>query len=129
MTTFIIVLIIIVCVLLVLVVLAQDSKGTGLTGNIGSASQIMGTRRATDWIEKATWGFVIALFVFSLGVNATIDKNVGENFTSPNIEKARNEATPGGLNLPEVTDDAASDAIESTETEDLLLDVESDSAQ
>jgi preprotein translocase subunit SecG len=129
MTTFIIVLIIIVCVLLILLVLAQDSKGSGLTGNIGSASQIMGTRRTTDWIEKATWGFIIALFVFSLGVNATIDKNAGANFTSPNIEKARNEATPGGLSLPEASEDEASDAIESTETDDLLPAVETDSVQ
>ncbi len=132
MTTFIIVLIVIVCVLLVLLVLAQDSKGSGLTGNIGTASQIMGTRRTTDWIEKATWGFVVALFVFSLGVNATIEQNVGENFTSPNIEKARSEGTPStGLNLPEVSEDEnADDAIESTETDDLLPAVEeTDSAQ
>ena len=130
MTTFIIVLIIIVSVLLVLLVLAQDSKGGGLTGNVGAASQIMGTRRATDWIEKATWGFVIALFVFSLGVNATIDKNVGENFTSPNIERAKSEGAPAsGLNLPEVSEDENADAIESTETDDLLPAVENDSVQ
>ncbi|MBT28978.1 MAG: preprotein translocase subunit SecG [Thalassobius sp.] len=130
MAAFIIGIIIFVCIILVLLILAQDSKGSGLTGNIGAASQIMGTRRTTDWIEKATWGFLVALFVLSLGVNASIEKTSGPNFTSPNIEKAKSEAIPStGLELPESSDEN-SDAIESTDTED-LLDVEesSDSIQ
>ncbi|WP_020533391.1 preprotein translocase subunit SecG [Flexithrix dorotheae] len=95
MTTFIIILILFVAILLVLLVLAQDSKGSGLTGNIGSASQIMGTRRTMDWIEKATWTLVSLFFVLCLGVAATIDKGQSpEGFTSPNIEKAKEEASP-----------------------------------
>ena len=131
MTAFIIGLIIFVCILLVLLILAQDSKGSGLTGNIGAASQIMGTRRTTDWIEKATWGFLVALFVLSLGVNASIEKGTNSNFTSPNIEKAKSEAIPStGLGLPEVSEDEDAEAIESTDTDDLLpLEESGDSIQ
>ena len=60
------ILIITVCVLLILVVLVQNSKGGGLASNFSSNNQVMGVRRTSDVLEKATWGFAIALFVFSL---------------------------------------------------------------
>ena len=46
--------IIIVCILLILVVLVQNSKGGGISSNFSAANQIMGARRGTDFIEKAT---------------------------------------------------------------------------
>ena len=58
--------IIIVCVLLILVVLVQNSKGGGISSNFSAANQIMGARRGTDFIEKATWTLAILLLVFSL---------------------------------------------------------------
>lgn len=66
---FVVFLIVLVCVLLVVVILAQNSKGGGLTAGMGGASQIMGARRTTDWIEKATWGLAGALLVFSLSMH------------------------------------------------------------
>ena len=65
-----IVLIFIVCVLLVLVVLVQNSKGGGLASNFQSSNQIMGVRKTTDFLEKATWTLVAALVVFSIAVVA-----------------------------------------------------------
>jgi preprotein translocase subunit SecG len=60
------ILIIIVCVLLILIILVQNSKGGGLSSSFASNNQIMGVRRTADFLEKTTWGFVIALFALSL---------------------------------------------------------------
>ena len=57
---------IIACVLLILVVLIQDSKGGGLSSSFGGSNQILGVRRTTDFLEKATWVLAIALLVLSL---------------------------------------------------------------
>jgi preprotein translocase subunit SecG len=60
------VLVIIVCVLLVLVILVQNSKGGGIQSQFGAATQIMGVKRGTEFIEKATWGLAITLIVLSV---------------------------------------------------------------
>jgi preprotein translocase subunit SecG len=60
------ILIIIVCALLILIVLVQNSKGGGLSSSFASNNQIMGVRKTADFLEKATWGFAITLFVLSL---------------------------------------------------------------
>ena len=57
---------IIVCVLLVLVILVQNSKGGGIQSQFGAATQIMGVKRGTEFIEKATWGLAIALILLSV---------------------------------------------------------------
>ncbi len=60
------VLIILVCILLILVVLIQNSKGGGIQSQFGAATQIMGVKRGTEFIEKATWGLAITLIVLSV---------------------------------------------------------------
>ena len=45
---------ILVCILLVLVILVQNSKGGGIQSQFGAATQIMGVKRGTEFIEKAT---------------------------------------------------------------------------
>lgn len=69
MITFLTVLIIIVCVLLTLIVLIQNSKGGGLTSGLAGNAQLMGVRKTTDFLEKATWTLAIALVVLSLLIN------------------------------------------------------------
>ena len=66
MYTLITVVIIIVCILLVLIVLVQNSKGGGLASNFQSAGQVMGVRKTTDFLEKATWGLAGALLFLSI---------------------------------------------------------------
>ncbi len=70
MYNFIIVIIFIVCILLVLIVLVQNSKGGGLTSSFSSSNQVMGVRRTTDFLEKATWFLAIALVVLTIGATA-----------------------------------------------------------
>lgn len=57
---------ILVCTLLVLVILVQNSKGGGIQSQFGAATQIMGVRRGTEFIEKATWGLAISLIALSI---------------------------------------------------------------
>lgn len=59
------VILIIICALLLMgVVLIQNAKGGGLASNVGISTQMLGgVKRATDGIEKLTWGLMIALFV------------------------------------------------------------------
>jgi len=67
MYVFLTILIIAVCVLLIFAVLIQNPKGGGLSAAFGGmGNQVMGARRATDFIEKATWTLVMSLLVLSL---------------------------------------------------------------
>jgi preprotein translocase subunit SecG len=74
MYTLITVLIFIVCVLLVLIVLVQNSKGGGLASNFQSSNQIMGVRKTTDFLEKATWVLAGSLLVLSIMGSAFIPR-------------------------------------------------------
>ncbi len=57
---------IIVSVFMIIIVLVQRSKGGGLNQSFASQTQIMGVRKSTDFVEKATWTLAALLFVFSL---------------------------------------------------------------
>ncbi len=68
------VLILITCILLILIVLVQNSKGGGLASNFASSNQVLGARKTTDFLEKATWTLAIALLAFSLLASLTIQR-------------------------------------------------------
>lgn len=59
-------LIVLASLLMVGIVLIQESKGGGLASNFSSSNAIMGVRKTTDVIEKATWGLAIAMVVLSV---------------------------------------------------------------
>jgi len=86
MGTIISVLILIIAILLILVVLVQNPKG-GLASNFSSSNQVMGVRKTTDFIEKATWTLAIALVVLSV-VSATFNEN-----TTVSVEPTESELT------------------------------------
>ena len=73
------VLILIACVLLTLIVLVQNSKGGGLAANFSASAQIMGVRKTTDFLEKATWTLAISLLVLSLLASASVPRGSAEN--------------------------------------------------
>ena len=66
MYTLFLILIILAAVLMIGIVLIQESKGGGLASNFSSSNQIMGVRKTTDFIEKATWGLAVAMVVLSV---------------------------------------------------------------
>ena len=57
MYTLFVILIVIAALLMIGVVLIQESKGGGLSSNFSSSNAIMGVRKTTDFVEKATWGW------------------------------------------------------------------------
>ena|ERR1700722_2827219 len=102
---------VIVCILLILVVLIQDSKGGGLSSSFGGSNQILGVRRTTDFLEKATWVLAIALLVFSLassffastpssgaGVSTTKDKAADINL--PQQQQQSKPSAPATSGTP-----------------------------
>ena len=74
MYTLITVLLFVVCILLILIVLVQNSKGGGLASNFQASNQIMGVRKTTDFLEKATWGLAGALLFLSIVGTAFISR-------------------------------------------------------
>ena len=66
MYTLIIILTVLVSLLLIVVVLVQKSKGGGLSSSFAGSNQIMGVRRTSDFIEKATWTLAGIIGVLSI---------------------------------------------------------------
>jgi preprotein translocase subunit SecG len=87
-------------ILLVLVVLAQNSKGGGLSSQFGGsgASNLIGVKKTGDVLERLTWGFAIAIIVFSLATNLTTPNTAAP--TDEIMERAKEQqATPVVPNL------------------------------
>ena len=74
MYVFISILILIAAILLILIVLIQNSKGGGLAAGFSSSNQIMGVRKTTDFLEKATWTLAGTVVVLSIVITAFIPK-------------------------------------------------------
>jgi preprotein translocase subunit SecG len=82
-------LILAVCILLVLVVLVQNSKGGGLAANFTGSQQVMGVRRTTDFLEKATW--TLAAIVLALSFVSTASIHSGSDAVEESAIKAQVE--------------------------------------
>ena len=107
MYTLITVLIFIVCVLLVLIVLVQNSKGGGLASNFQSSNQIMGVRKTTDFLEKATWVLAGALLVLSVMGSAFIPRDEIMQERSRVQDQIENAVDPSQVpNFPTTVPDA-----------------------
>ncbi len=91
------VLIFIVCLLLVLIVLVQNSKGGGLAANFSSSNQVMGVRKTTDFLEKATWTLAGALLFLCVLAAAFIPREVGGTNQSMMQEQIDNAADPSAV--------------------------------
>lgn len=64
-----IVIVTIVAILMCFIVLIQNSKGGGLSAGFSSSNNIMGVRKTTDFIEKATWGLAATMVVLSIAAS------------------------------------------------------------
>lgn len=91
------ILIVIASVLLTLLVLVQNSKGGGLSAGFSSSNQIMGVRKTTDFLEKATWGLVVFVVVLSVATVAFQPKEQagGEQSEISDQAKQAKQAEPG----------------------------------
>lgn len=98
MYTLIIVLILIASVLMCGIVLIQESKGGGLASSFSTSNQIMGVRKTTDFLEKATWTLACAMVVLSVVSSAFITKTTIEEVPIQ-ITTPANQSTDAG-NIP-----------------------------
>ena len=61
-----VILMVIAALLMCFIVLIQNSKGGGLASGFSSSNAIMGVRKTTDFLEKATWGLAAFMVVMSI---------------------------------------------------------------
>tara|TARA_B100001113_G_scaffold330857_1_gene306781 strand:- start:501 stop:824 length:324 start_codon:yes stop_codon:yes gene_type:complete len=97
------ILIIITSILLVLIVLVQNPKGGGLSSSFGggAGNQIMGAKKTTDFLEKATWTLAIILISLSLLSNFAIPRQGDEeNIEIKAQEQIDNAVIPNLPNSP-----------------------------
>jgi len=110
MYTLVTVLIFIVCILMVLIVLVQNSKGGGLSSSFSSSNQVMGVKKTTDFLEKATWYLAGGLLFLCVAATAFIPREVEKrsaieeqienvvdpaqvpNFQNPSLDESEAEA-------------------------------------
>lgn len=111
------ILIVIASVLLTLLVLVQNSKGGGLAAGFQSSNQVMGVRKTTDFLEKATWGlvaFVLVASIVAVGFHKT-EVSANNSEIQQQYKEAQKQmpttATPGfGETAPETTEPAPAPA-------------------
>lgn len=80
------ILIIVGCVGIILFILVQNPKGGGLNTEFGSAVQLGGAKRATDILEKGTWGLAAAIAIFCLFMSVGT-RNTGVVNTDDQVEE------------------------------------------
>jgi len=87
---------------MLLVVLVQDPKGGGLGGAFGgvSSNTLGGAKNAADFLEKTTWGLIIALLIFSLLSATVIDNNIsGTKGPNKQLEQSIDDFDPSNFDI------------------------------
>ena len=110
MYAFLTILILLASLLLIGVVLIQKSKGGGLASNFSSSNQIMGVRKTTDFVEKATWTLAIVICVLSIISSFLAPQNLVQGRQSRVVtqQAPQQQATP--FATPEAAPAAAADS-------------------
>lgn len=96
MYTLFVVLIVLAALLMIGIVLIQESKGGGLASNFSSSNQIMGVRKTTDFVEKATWGLAGAMVLFSV-ICAYVAPNAANESVIENMATKTEQTNPNTL--------------------------------
>ena len=110
MYVFISILILICAVVLVLIVLVQNSKGGGLASGFSSSNQVLGVRKTTDFLEKATWTLAGSLILLCIVLTAFIPRGaaVSSSEVLDNISAPINTLAPDfGTAQPEAQPNTA----------------------
>ena len=95
-----VILMVIAALLMCFIVLIQNSKGGGLASGFSSSNAIMGVRKTTDFLEKATWGLAIFMVVMSIATayvvprsavvkDAVLEQAQKEQQTNPQVRLRR----------------------------------------
>lgn len=89
-------LIVLAGILMCFIVLIQNSKGGGLAAGFASSNQIMGVRKTTDVLEKATWGLAIFMVVLSVASAYALPGSGSDSNLQKEL-KNENKANPQGM--------------------------------
>ena len=93
-----VILMVIAALLMCFIVLIQNSKGGGLASGFSSSNAIMGVRKTTDFLEKATWGLAIFMVVVSVATAYVIPTT--SEASSVIMDQAVKEQKTNPLNAP-----------------------------
>ena len=98
MYTLFVILIVIAAIMMIAIVLIQESKGGGLSTGFAGGNAVLGVRKTTDFIEKATWPLAGAMVVLSVICAYVAPTALSEQSV---IEKAATEqSATNPTNLP-----------------------------
>ena len=100
-----VILMVIAAILMCFIVLIQNSKGGGLA----SGFQIMGVRKTTDFLEKATWGLAAFMVVMSIATAYVVPTSSSKT-QDVIMEQAQQEEQTNPYNLPVGTTAPKTDA-------------------
>lgn len=118
--TVIVILIVIAAILMCAIVFVQESKGGGLASGFAENNSLLGVRKTTDFIEKATWtlaGAMVVLSVITVFVLPKASENAGSVMENQSaVEQAVNPNNMPGVPQTSATQDATP-AEESAATE------------
>ena len=95
---FFIILMVITAILMCLIVLIQNSKGGGLASGFSSSNAIMGVRKTTDFLEKATWTLAAIMVALSIATAYVLPHGTSEA-TDALMEQAQKEAATNPYNM------------------------------
>lgn len=99
---------VIAALLMCFIVLIQNSKGGGLASGFSSTNAIMGVRKTTDFLEKATWG--LAAFIVVMSIATAYVMPTSSVAKDALIEQAQQEEKTNPYNLPAGTAAPKADA-------------------
>ena len=107
MYTILAILILIASILLIGVILIQKSKGGGLAANVSGYNSMLGVRKTTDFIEKATW--TLAAIICALSIASAFVSSPSIVTGAPQITKLPTSETQAP-NFGTQTEEAAQPA-------------------
>lgn len=119
MQTVLVVLTVLVSVLLIIIVLIQKSKGGGLSSSFAGSNQIMGVRRTTDFIEKATWTLAIVIMVLSVIATLMASSHKTTNDLVAPVQKEIQQEAPIETNFDTQTVVAEEEVVADGATEEV----------
>jgi len=90
---------VIVSIILIFFVVIQNSKGGGLAAGFSSSNQVMGVRKTTDFLEKATWSLAGAIVVLCIVASLFMQKKSTTSDSS--IRDEIQNTTTGGNSVPD----------------------------
>ena len=104
-----VILMVIAAILMCFIVLIQNSKGGGLASGFSSSNAIMGVRKTTDFLVKATWGLAAFMVVMSIATAYVVPTSSSKT-QDVILEQAKQEEKTNSYNMPTGTAAPATEA-------------------